>query len=84
MAFEDKIKELMAKREQAKLGGGEKRINAQHAKGKHIARERIEMLLDEEHRAEGGHGGAADNEQRAFMSSLAYTFLWKELAEVGP
>jgi prolyl oligopeptidase len=28
---------------------------------------------------EGGHGGAADNKQRAFMSALAYTFLWKEL-----
>lgn len=47
MAFEDKIKELMSKREQAKLGGGEKRIDAQHKKGKHTARERIEMLLDE-------------------------------------
>jgi prolyl oligopeptidase len=28
---------------------------------------------------EGGHGGAADNKQRAFMSSLAYAFLWKQL-----
>jgi prolyl oligopeptidase len=28
---------------------------------------------------EGGHGGAADNKQRAFMSALAYTFLWKQL-----
>jgi prolyl oligopeptidase len=28
---------------------------------------------------EGGHGGAADNKQSAFMSALAYTFLWKEL-----
>ena len=28
---------------------------------------------------EGGHGGAADNKQRAFMSSLAYAFLWQEL-----
>jgi prolyl oligopeptidase len=28
---------------------------------------------------EGGHGGAADNKQLAFMSALAYTFLWKEL-----
>ena len=33
---------------------------------------------------EGGHGGAADNSQRAFMSTLAYRFLWKELASVGP
>jgi prolyl oligopeptidase len=28
---------------------------------------------------EGGHGGAADNKQVAFMNALAYTFLWKEL-----
>jgi prolyl oligopeptidase len=28
---------------------------------------------------EGGHGGAANNAQRAFMSTLAYVFLWKEL-----
>ena len=47
MAFESKIKELLDKREQAKLGGGQKRIDAQHAKGKLTARERIELLLDE-------------------------------------
>ncbi len=29
---------------------------------------------------EGGHGGAADNKQSAFMQALAYTFLWKQLA----
>jgi prolyl oligopeptidase len=28
---------------------------------------------------EGGHAGAANNKQTAFMSALAYTFLWKEL-----
>ncbi len=28
---------------------------------------------------EGGHGGAANNAQRAYMEALAYTFLWKEL-----
>jgi prolyl oligopeptidase len=28
---------------------------------------------------EGGHGGAADNAQMAFMSALAYTFLWRQL-----
>lgn len=47
MAFEDKIKELLDKREQAKLGGGQKRIDSQHNKGKLTARERIELLLDE-------------------------------------
>jgi prolyl oligopeptidase len=29
---------------------------------------------------EGGHSGAADNEQRAFMSALAYTFAWRHLS----
>ena len=28
---------------------------------------------------EGGHGGAADNKQEAFMSAMAFTFLWKQL-----
>lgn len=44
---QDKIKELIALREKAKLGGGQKRIDSQHAKGKYTARERIAMLLDE-------------------------------------
>ena len=30
---------------------------------------------------EGGHGGAADNKQQAFMSALAFTFLWNTLSE---
>ncbi len=47
MAIEDKIKELMEMREKARMGGGEKRIEAQHKKGKLTARERIDMLLDE-------------------------------------
>ncbi|MCK5087860.1 MAG: methylmalonyl-CoA carboxyltransferase, partial [Melioribacteraceae bacterium] len=47
MALEDDIKKLMKMREEARLGGGEKRIEAQHQKGKYTARERIDMLLDE-------------------------------------
>jgi methylmalonyl-CoA decarboxylase subunit alpha len=47
MAHENKINELLEKREQAKLGGGEERIRSQHKKGKYTARERIEKLLDE-------------------------------------
>ncbi len=43
---EQKIQELISLRERAKLGGGEKRIEAQHKKGKFTARERIEMMLD--------------------------------------
>ncbi len=42
-----KIKELIDLRDKAKLGGGQKRIDSQHAKGKYTARERIGMLLDE-------------------------------------
>jgi propionyl-CoA carboxylase beta chain len=39
--------ELEERRARARLGGGEKRIAAQHAKGKLTARERIDVLLDE-------------------------------------
>ena len=42
----EKIKELVAKREQAYLGGGQKAIDKQHARGKYTARERIDMLVD--------------------------------------
>lgn len=42
-----KLKELIELRAKAKLGGGQKRIDSQHAKGKYTAHERIEMLLDE-------------------------------------
>jgi len=40
------IQQLEDKRELARLGGGQKRIQAQHTKGKLTARERIELLLD--------------------------------------
>ncbi len=41
------IQQLEEKRAGARLGGGQKRIDSQHAKGKLTARERIEVLLDE-------------------------------------
>ena len=44
---QDKIKELVARRKAARMGGGQKRIDAQHAKGKMTARERLALLLDE-------------------------------------
>lgn len=44
---QDKLKKLIDLREEAKMGGGEKRIITQHEKGKYTARERIEMLVDE-------------------------------------
>ncbi|MGB7990234.1 MAG: acyl-CoA carboxylase subunit beta [Candidatus Methylophosphatis roskildensis] len=40
------IQQLDEKRAAARLGGGQKRIESQHAKGKLTARERIELLLD--------------------------------------
>jgi propionyl-CoA carboxylase beta chain len=40
------IEELEKRRERARLGGGEKRIEAQHAKGRLTARERLSVLLD--------------------------------------
>ena len=47
MSQSDNIKKLHEFRDKAKLGGGQKRIDAQHSKGKYTARERIDMLLDE-------------------------------------
>ncbi len=41
------IRQLEAKREAARLGGGQKRVDVQHSKGKLTARERIDLLLDE-------------------------------------
>ncbi|MFM7557927.1 MAG: acyl-CoA carboxylase subunit beta [Alphaproteobacteria bacterium] len=40
------ILKLASKREEARMGGGQKRIDIQHSKGKLTARERIEVLLD--------------------------------------
>ncbi|MCF8227219.1 MAG: acyl-CoA carboxylase subunit beta [Bacteroidales bacterium] len=43
----DKIRKLIELREKTKEGGGAERIETQHSKGKHTARERINILLDE-------------------------------------
>ncbi|MBP2306769.1 methylmalonyl-CoA carboxyltransferase [Azospirillum melinis] len=45
--MQDILAKLESKRAAARLGGGEKRIAGQHAKGKLTARERIELFLDE-------------------------------------
>ncbi len=45
--MKDILAELEERRAEARLGGGEKRIVAQHAKSKLTARERLEVLLDE-------------------------------------
>jgi methylmalonyl-CoA decarboxylase subunit alpha len=47
MDSQEKIKQLIDYRNEARLGGGQARIDKQHEQGKFTARERIEMLLDE-------------------------------------
>jgi propionyl-CoA carboxylase beta chain len=44
---QNNLDELESRRDRARLGGGKNRIEAQHAKGKLTARERVELLLDE-------------------------------------
>ncbi len=46
MTLDDRLKKLEQMREQARQGGGKKRIDDQHTKGKLTARERIDLLLD--------------------------------------
>ncbi|MEI6346874.1 MAG: acyl-CoA carboxylase subunit beta [Bacteroidota bacterium] len=46
MTMQEKVKELLDLRTQARLGGGQKRIDKQHSQGKMTARERIDLLLD--------------------------------------
>ena len=45
--MKDILGELDQRRREARLGGGQRRIDAQHARGKLTARERLELLLDE-------------------------------------
>lgn len=47
VAMSANVAELEKRRAASKLGGGQKRIEAQHAKGRLTARERIDILLDE-------------------------------------
>ncbi len=47
MSIEDRLKHLVELKEQAHLGGGQKRVESQHARGKMTARERLSVLLDE-------------------------------------
>ena len=48
MDTEHKLRELKERNAQALLGGGQDKIDAQHAKGKMTARERIDYLLDKD------------------------------------
>lgn len=47
MDIYEKIDELYERRREVELGGGDERIDKQHAKGKLTARERIDLLVDE-------------------------------------
>jgi propionyl-CoA carboxylase beta chain len=47
MIIDPKLEKLYKLKQEAQLGGGQKRIDAQHKKGKLTARERIDLLLDE-------------------------------------
>jgi acetyl-CoA carboxylase carboxyltransferase component len=47
MPHEERVERLRALREQARLGGGQSRLDAQHKRGKLTARERLGLLLDE-------------------------------------
>ena len=44
----NKLEDLRAKKEKIAQGGGEKRIEAQHARGKLTARERLDILFDKD------------------------------------
>ena len=44
---EERLKDLRARKARVEAGGGQARVEAQHAKGKMTARERLEVLLDE-------------------------------------
>jgi acetyl-CoA carboxylase carboxyltransferase component len=46
MSNEERLKKLLEMKDQARLGGGLKRIEAQHERGKLTARERLDILLD--------------------------------------
>ncbi len=47
MSMREKLEQLEELRRKAEMGGGEKRIQSQHERGKLTARERLDVLLDE-------------------------------------
>jgi acetyl-CoA carboxylase carboxyltransferase component len=73
MSVDSKIEKLNQMREQARLGGGQERIDKQHAKGKMTARERLEKLLDP----------GSFHEIDAFVTHRATTFGLEEKKFLG-
>jgi prolyl oligopeptidase len=56
------------------------RVHPGHARKMAAALETVDKDLLYYENIEGGHGGAANNEQAAFMAAMAYRFLWQTLA----
>src|SRR3990172_13144607 len=48
MNIEKRLEQLERMRQQARLGGGQPRVDAQHERGKQTARERLHLLLDDD------------------------------------
>ena len=63
------------------------RVHPGHAR-KFVARlDELGYPVDYYENIEGGHGGASNNEQRAFMRALSFGFLWDKLSlweQLGP
>ncbi len=57
------------------------RVHPGHARKMVAKMKQMEHDVTYFENTEGGHAGAADNRQRAFMSALSYSFLWNNLAE---
>lgn len=71
MSLRDKSEELAERREKAKLGGGQEKIERQHESGKLTARERIDLLVDEGTFVELGIHGRPHFAQRAMEGKEA-------------
>ncbi|CAN5454476.1 acyl-CoA carboxylase subunit beta [soil metagenome] len=63
--MEGRVAELIARKEKAKLGGGEAKVEKQHSRGKLTARERIDLLVDEGTFTEMGIHGRPHFSQKA-------------------
>ena len=71
--MKDILQQLEVRRNVARQGGGQRRIDAQHAKGKLTARERIELLLDE----------GSFEEFDMFVATAAPISAWRRIVRRG-
>ena len=77
------LEELEKRRKAARLGGGQRRIEAQHAKGKLTARERIELLLDPDAPFLELSPLAAWGSDFQVGASVGIAMIWSPAARVG-